>query len=174
MTGSLAQFQKELLAVIPGNLFHRQIVGPLELARALARDRPVLTLRHLVHPQVERPRAPDAMLGLLVLIGFLIAVNTILLAIEDRRAVMGTIGAIGAKPLGLFSGMLGEGAVVGVLGGLVGVPVIAVPTSIGYGASFKGLTALLGMLNSCASNVSVVNIDNGFGAGYVASLINRL
>ena len=67
-----------------------------------------------------------------------------------------------------------EGALPSVVGGLVGVPVIAVPTSIGYGAAFKGLTALLGMLNSCASNVSVVNIDNGFGAGYVASLINRL
>ena len=66
-----------------------------------------------------------------------------------------------------------EGALPSVVGGLVGVPVIAVPTSIGYGASFKGMAALLGMLNSCASNVSVVNIDNGFGAGYVASLINR-
>jgi hypothetical protein len=67
-----------------------------------------------------------------------------------------------------------EGALPSVVGGLVGAPVIAVPTSIGYGASFKGLAALLGMLNSCASNVSVVNIDNGFGAGYVATLINRL
>jgi NCAIR mutase (PurE)-related protein len=67
-----------------------------------------------------------------------------------------------------------EGALPSVVGGLVGVPVIAVPTSIGYGAAFKGLAALLGMLNSCASNVSVVNIDNGFGAGYVASIINRL
>lgn len=67
-----------------------------------------------------------------------------------------------------------EGALPSVVGGLLRVPVIAVPTSIGYGASFKGLAALLGMLNSCASNVSVVNIDNGFGAGYVASMINRL
>jgi NCAIR mutase (PurE)-related protein len=67
-----------------------------------------------------------------------------------------------------------EGALPSVVGGLVSVPVIAVPTSIGYGASFHGLAALLGMLNSCASNVTVVNIDNGFGAGYVASLINRL
>src|SRR5437763_1726619 len=67
-----------------------------------------------------------------------------------------------------------EGALPSVVGGMVGVPVIAVPTSIGYGAAFEGLAALLGMLNSCASNVSVVNIDNGFGAGYVASLINRL
>lgn len=67
-----------------------------------------------------------------------------------------------------------EGALPSVVGGLVGVPVIAVPTSIGYGAAFGGMAALLGMMNSCASNVSVVNIDNGFGAGYVASLINRL
>ena len=67
-----------------------------------------------------------------------------------------------------------EGALPSVVGGLVGVPVIAVPTSVGYGASYQGIAALLGMLNSCASNVSVVNIDNGFGAGYVASIINRL
>ncbi len=66
-----------------------------------------------------------------------------------------------------------EGALPSVVGGLVGVPVVAVPTSIGYGASFGGVAALLGMLNSCASNVSVVNIDNGFGAGFVAALINR-
>jgi len=67
-----------------------------------------------------------------------------------------------------------EGALPSVVGGLVGVPVIAVPTSTGYGASFGGVAALLGMLNSCASNVSVVNIDNGFGAACVASCINRL
>ncbi|MFL6467177.1 MAG: nickel pincer cofactor biosynthesis protein LarB [Pyrinomonadaceae bacterium] len=66
-----------------------------------------------------------------------------------------------------------EGALPSVVGGLVSVPVIGVPTSIGYGASFGGVAALLGMLNSCASNVTVVNIDNGFGAGFVASLINR-
>jgi hypothetical protein len=67
-----------------------------------------------------------------------------------------------------------EGALPSVVGGLVSVPVIAVPTSVGYGASLKGLAALLGMLNSCASNVAVVNIDNGFGAGCLASVINRL
>ena len=67
-----------------------------------------------------------------------------------------------------------EGALPSAVGGLVAVPVIAVPTSIGYGASFDGLAALLGMLNSCSSNVSVVNIDNGFGAAYVATLINRV
>ena len=76
-----------------------------------------------------------------------------------------------ARVIVVCAGM--EGALPSVVGGLVGVPVIAVPTSIGYGAAFEGLAALLGMMNSCASNVSVVNIDNGFGAGYVASLINR-
>jgi pyridinium-3,5-biscarboxylic acid mononucleotide synthase len=67
-----------------------------------------------------------------------------------------------------------EGALPSVVGGLVDVPVIAVPTSVGYGASFGGITALLGMLNSCASGISVVNIDNGFGAAAVASAINHL
>jgi NCAIR mutase (PurE)-related protein len=66
-----------------------------------------------------------------------------------------------------------EGALPSVVGGLVDVPVIAVPTSVGYGASFQGVAALLGMLNSCASGVTVVNIDNGFGAGFAASLMNR-
>jgi NCAIR mutase (PurE)-related protein len=77
-----------------------------------------------------------------------------------------------ARVIVVVAGM--EGALPSVVGGLVGVPVIAVPTSVGYGASFGGIAALLGMLNSCASNVTVVNIDNGFGAGFVASLINRL
>ena len=76
-----------------------------------------------------------------------------------------------ARVLIVAAGM--EGALPSVVGGLVSAPVIAVPTSIGYGASFNGVAALLGMLNSCASNVTVVNIDNGFGAGVVASLINR-
>lgn len=77
-----------------------------------------------------------------------------------------------ARVIVVCAGM--EGALPSAVGGLVSCPVIAVPTSVGYGASFHGLAALLGMLNSCASNVTVVNIDNGFGAGYVASLINRL
>jgi NCAIR mutase (PurE)-related protein len=66
-----------------------------------------------------------------------------------------------------------EGALPSVVSGLVSAPVIAVPTSVGYGASFGGLAALLTMLNSCSAGVSVVNIDNGFGAGYLAALINR-
>ena len=67
-----------------------------------------------------------------------------------------------------------EGALASVVGGLVDKPVIAVPTSIGYGANFHGLSALLAMLNSCASGVSVVNIDNGFGAGRLAAMINEM
>ena len=77
-----------------------------------------------------------------------------------------------ARVIVVCAGM--EGALPSAVGGLVSCPVIAVPTSIGYGASFRGVAALLGMLNSCASNVAVVNIDNGFGAGYLASVINRL
>lgn len=67
-----------------------------------------------------------------------------------------------------------EGALAGVVSGLVDVPVIAVPTSVGYGASFGGLSALLTMLNSCANGITTVNIDNGYGAAYVATQINRL
>lgn len=77
-----------------------------------------------------------------------------------------------ARVLIVVAGM--EGALPSVVGGLVDKPVIAVPTSVGYGASFGGIAALLGMLTSCASNVTVVNIDNGFGAAHVATLINRL
>jgi pyridinium-3,5-biscarboxylic acid mononucleotide synthase len=86
--------------------------------------------------------------------------------LENRSALAG------ARVIICVAGM--EGALPSVVGGLVAVPVIAVPTSVGYGASFGGIAALLGMLNSCASNVTVVNIDNGFGAARVASCINRL
>jgi NCAIR mutase (PurE)-related protein len=79
---------------------------------------------------------------------------------------------LGANVLVVVAGM--EGALPSVVAGLVSCPVIAVPTSIGYGASFGGIAALLAMLNSCASGVTVVNIDNGFGAGYAASQINGL
>ena len=77
-----------------------------------------------------------------------------------------------AKVVIAIAGM--EGALASVIGGLADCPVIAVPTSVGYGASFEGLSALLSMMNSCASGVSVVNIDNGFGAGYMASMINHM
>ena len=77
-----------------------------------------------------------------------------------------------AKVIIAIAGM--EGALASVIGGLVDCPVIAVPTSVGYGASYEGISALLSMMNSCASGVSVVNIDNGFGAGYLASMINHI
>jgi pyridinium-3,5-biscarboxylic acid mononucleotide synthase len=83
-----------------------------------------------------------------------------------HNKIMGAANAIVA-----VAGM--EGALPSLVGGMVSCPVIAVPTSVGYGASFGGVTALLGMLNSCAAGVSVVNIDNGFGAGYIAATINR-
>jgi NCAIR mutase (PurE)-related protein len=89
-----------------------------------------------------------------------------------HRLISNSAKLMEARVVVVCAGM--EGALPSAVGGLVSCPVIAVPTSIGYGASFHGLAALLGMLNSCASNVTVVNIDNGFGAGYVASLINRL
>lgn len=79
---------------------------------------------------------------------------------------------MGASVIIAIAGM--EGALASVIGGLADCPVIAVPTSVGYGASFNGVSALLSMLNSCASGVSVVNIDNGFGAGYMASMINHM
>lgn len=90
-------------------------------------------------------------------------VHRLLARVEEIRA---------ARVVIVVAGM--EGALPSVVGGLVDKPVIAVPTSVGYGASFSGITALLGMLNSCASGVSVVNIDNGFGAGYLANMINGL
>ena len=81
-------------------------------------------------------------------------------ALRDARAIVAVAGMEGALP--------------SVVGGLVAVPVIAVPTSVGYGASFGGIAPLLAMLNACATGVAVVNIDNGFGAGYLAAVINRL
>jgi len=91
--------------------------------------------------------------------------------VAGLQRVLSVRDAIGpARAVVVVAGM--EGALPSVVGGLVSAPVIAVPTSIGYGASYGGLAALLGMLNSCAPGVSVVNIDNGFGAGYLAHLIN--
>ena len=89
-----------------------------------------------------------------------------------HRLLAHTDDLMSASVIVAVAGM--EGALASVIGGLVGCPVIAVPTSVGYGANFGGLSALLSMLNSCASGVSVVNIDNGFGAGYMAHLINHM
>ena len=92
------------------------------------------------------------------------------MCIRDRLSHVEEISR--AQVIIAIAGM--EGALPSVVGGLARCPVIAVPSSVGYGANFEGVTALLAMLNSCASGVSVVNIDNGFGAGFQASLINHL
>ena len=89
-----------------------------------------------------------------------------------HRLLSHTDDVMQAQAIVAIAGM--EGALASVIGGLADCPVIAVPTSVGYGASFGGVAALLAMLNSCASGVSVVNIDNGFGAGYLASMINHI
>ena len=89
-----------------------------------------------------------------------------------HRLLANTEALMQANVLVVVAGM--EGALASVVGGLVDKPVIAVPTSVGYGANFGGLSALLTMLNSCASGIGVVNIDNGFGAGYLASMINKM
>jgi len=89
-----------------------------------------------------------------------------------HRLLANTDALMSANVLVVVAGM--EGALASVVGGLVDKPVIAVPTSVGYGANFGGLAALLTMLNSCSSGIGVVNIDNGFGAGYLASMINKL
>ena len=89
-----------------------------------------------------------------------------------HRLLAHTEEIMSARVIVAIAGM--EGALASVIGGLADCPVIAVPTSVGYGAAFNGLAALLSMLNSCASGVSVVNIDNGFGAGYLASMINHM
>lgn len=95
------------------------------------------------------------------------------IGVAGIHRLQGSIEKIaGARAIIVVAGM--EGALPSVIGGLVDKPVIAVPTSVGYGAAFNGITALLGMLTSCASGISVVNIDNGFGAGYLASMINHL
>ena len=93
--------------------------------------------------------------------------------VAGLHRLLGSLDALrAARVVVAVAGM--EGALASVVGGLVDCPVIAVPTSVGYGANFGGLSALLSMLNSCASGVSVVNIDNGFGAGYLANRINQM
>ncbi|MBS3734212.1 MAG: nickel pincer cofactor biosynthesis protein LarB [Phycisphaerae bacterium] len=145
-----------------------------ETARAITlRREPVAPVGHVAIvaagttdlPVAEEARVTAAIMGARVTTHYDVGVaglHRLLAAAEALQA---------AHVIVAVAGM--EGALAGVVGGLVGVPVIGVPTSVGYGASFGGVSALLTMLNSCASNVSVVNIDNGFGGGYIAALINR-
>jgi hypothetical protein len=116
-------------------------------------------------PVAEEARVTAEMLGARVRSLYDVGVAGLHRLLAHRELIMG------ARALVVVAGM--EGALASVVGGLVRRPVIAVPTSVGYGANFKGLAALLAMLNSCAAGVTVVNIDNGFGAGYSAALIAR-
>jgi pyridinium-3,5-biscarboxylic acid mononucleotide synthase len=117
------------------------------------------------------PVAEEAQITAEVMGNAVVAIHDIGVA-GFHRLIQNRERLLDARVVVVCAGM--EGALPSAVGGMVSCPVIAVPTSVGYGASFHGLAALLGMLNSCASNVAVVNIDNGFGAGYVASLINRV
>jgi pyridinium-3,5-biscarboxylic acid mononucleotide synthase len=171
-----------LLATRASNVHYRAVRRRLPEARFNAVARTITANEHLVHdrgigtilvatagtsdiPVAEEACETAAMMGNTVERLYDVGVagiHRILLQSERLRS---------ASVIVVVAGM--EGALASVVGGLVDVPVIAVPTSIGYGASFHGVSALLGMLNSCAAGVTVVNIDNGFGAGYAASVINR-
>lgn len=140
----------------------------------------------VVNDQPDRPRLPGVMIVAAGTSDLPVAGEAVatLQVMGHEPAMVTDVGVAGlhrlmpnveamrsANVLIVVAGM--EGALPSVVGGLVGVPIIAVPTSVGYGASFHGLSALLGMLNSCAPGLAVVNIDNGFGAGYLAGSINR-
>ena len=142
--------------VIAGEVPHAEAMGNILVVAAGTSDLPV------AEEAVETARVMGNAVETLYDVG--VAGIHRLLACRDRL--------FDASVIVVVAGM--EGALPSVVGGLVDVPIIAVPTSVGYGASFNGLAALLGMLNSCAAGVTVVNIDNGFGAGVAASKINRL
>lgn len=147
---------------------------PLSGALRVWRDRTMLGKGNLVVMSAgttDLPVAEEAVVTAEVMGNEVIQVHDV--GVAGIHRLFGNFDRIkDARVIVCCAGM--EGALPSAVGGLVSCPVIAVPTSVGYGASFHGLAALLGMLNSCASNVSVVNIDNGFGGGYVASLINRI
>lgn len=142
--------------VVPGAIPNAETIGGILIVAAGTSDLPV------AEEAVETARIMGNAVKTLYDVG--VAGIHRLLACRDRL--------LDASVIVVVAGM--EGALPSVVGGLVDVPIIAVPTSVGYGASFNGLAALLGMLNSCAAGVTVVNIDNGFGAGVAASKINRL
>ena len=142
--------------VVPGAIPNAETIGEILIVAAGTSDLPV------AEEAVETARIMGNAVETLYDVG--VAGIHRLLACRDRL--------LDASVIVVVAGM--EGALPSVVGGLVAVPIIAVPTSVGYGASFNGLAALLGMLNSCAAGVTVVNIDNGFGAGVAASKINRL
>jgi NCAIR mutase (PurE)-related protein len=184
----IAGIVARLLEQSPTALVTRTTEAAYDAVRRIAPDAVYYPLPRMIVINRRRDRAPE---GLIVVV----TAGTADMAVAEEAAL--TAEAMGARVERIFDvGVAGihrlltvwdrlqaarvivcvagmEGALPSVVAGLVAVPVIAVPVSTGYGASFRGLAALLGMLNSCAANVVVVNIDNGFGAGIVASLINR-
>ena len=174
-TRATKEAYEELLCAVPNAIYHetaRIIEAPgkmkLETPEAdAAGDKYILVVSAGTAdiPVAEEAAVTAEILGSRVERGYDVGVAGIhrLFALKEKL--------LNASVIIVVAGM--EGALPSVVGGLVGKPVIAVPTSVGYGAAFEGLAALLGMLNSCATGVVVVNIDNGFGAGFFAHLINR-
>jgi pyridinium-3,5-biscarboxylic acid mononucleotide synthase len=133
--------------------------------RARAGKVAVVTAGTSDEPVAEEAAVTAEALGATVTRIYDVGVAGIHRLLRRRREIQSTQVAV------VVAGM--EGALASAVGGLIGIPVVAVPTSVGYGANFKGLSALLAMLNSCAPNVAVTNIDNGFGAGFYAALVSR-
>jgi NCAIR mutase (PurE)-related protein len=157
-----------LLARYPKGAYHAEArIFELRHGRARARAGTVavVTAGTSDIPVAEEAAVTAAAMGATVRRVFDVGVAGIHRLLHRRAEIQSAHAAV------VVAGM--EGALASAVGGLVGIPVVAVPTSVGYGASFRGLSALLAMLNSCASNVAVVNIDNGFGAGFYAALVSR-
>ena len=153
-----------------------QIIGILDVMKSHGQDRVLITRLSAESAEAtggtsDIPVAEEAALTAQVLGNEAVRLYDVGVA-GLHRTLAHLDDIMGASVIIAIAGM--EGALASVIGGLADCPVIAVPTSVGYGASFGGLSALLSMLNSCASGVSVVNIDNGFGAGYLASMINHM
>lgn len=162
------EIYQAMVGQFPEAKYHEQ-AGAITIKRSARRPQKglilVVTAGTLDIPVAEEARVTAELMGNRVEALYDVGVAGIHRLLEHRRLLTQ------ARAIIVVAGM--EGALAGVVAGLVGCPVIAVPTSVGYGASFFGVAPLLTMLNTCAAGVSVVNIDNGFGAGYVASLINQ-
>lgn len=155
-----------LHATYPKGTYHAEArIFELRHGRARAGNVAVVTAGTSDIPVAEEAAVTAAAMGAKVRRIFDVGVAGIHRLLRRRAEIQSAHAAV------VVAGM--EGALASAVGGLVGIPVVAVPTSVGYGASFRGLSALLAMLNSCASNVAVVNIDNGFGAGFYAALVSR-
>lgn len=184
----VAQIAERIVAAGSDLLATRADSGHFEAVKAVCADAEYRPVARCITVQHEQPELQGCVLVVTAGTGDLPVAEEAVTTAEmlgAKTQLVGDVGVAGLHRLLAFrpeldkanvvvvvAGM--EGALASVVGGLVAKPVIAVPTSIGYGASFAGVTPLLSMLNSCAAGVAVVNIDNGFGAGYMAALINGL